>query len=226
MRRPFFGSIAVLAAATVPAIASAQMPRFAAGEASIFRPLDLPTPNAYRAASGAPGPLYWQQRVNYRIEATLDTVTKSVSGRETVDYVNNSPDTLHFVWMQVDQNIYRPHSLGSELFPSGARFAGGGFAGGDSLAAVTVNGTPVTPFVNDTRMRLDLPPPLAPHDSLAIGVTWSFPVPEHGAISGNRPLGPGPGQEIILKDHDAGDKIKFLLFEARHQGRHVDPSPR
>ncbi|HKI96088.1 MAG TPA: M1 family metallopeptidase [Gemmatimonadales bacterium] len=181
MRRPFFGSIAVLAAATVPAIASAQMPRFAAGEASIFRPLDLPTPNAYRAASGAPGPLYWQQRVNYRIEATLDTVTKSVSGRETVDYVNNSPDTLHFVWMQVDQNIYRPHSLGSELFPSGARFAGGGFAGGDSLAAVTVNGTPVTPFVNDTRMRLDLPHPLAPHDSLAIGVTWSFPVPEHGS---------------------------------------------
>ena len=72
--------------------------------------IDWPGPNAFRSASGAPGPQYWQQRADYTIAATLDTAARTVSGTVTVRYTNNSPDTLHFVWMQLDQNLYKSGS--------------------------------------------------------------------------------------------------------------------
>ena len=56
---------------------------------------------------GAPGPQYWQQRADYDIVATLDTAAKTLGGTVTVHYTNNSPDTLRFVWMQLDQNLFR-----------------------------------------------------------------------------------------------------------------------
>src|SRR5690349_6208065 len=91
----------------------AQTAAAAAADSSIFRPLDLPDPNDFRAASGAPGARYWQQRADYRIEAALDVASNHLRGSETIRYKNNSPDTLTFVWVQVDQNIYRRDSLGS-----------------------------------------------------------------------------------------------------------------
>src|SRR5215218_10109083 len=71
-----------------------------------FRQLEeeLPTPNAYRAASGAPGHRYWQQRADYTIDAELDEANRRVTARETVAYYNNSPDTLSYLWLQLDQN--------------------------------------------------------------------------------------------------------------------------
>ena len=70
-----------------------------------------PGPNRYRTAAGAPGPDYWQQRADYAIAATLDTTNGgTVSGQVTIRYTNNSPDTLRFVWLQLDQNLYRPGS--------------------------------------------------------------------------------------------------------------------
>ena len=68
-----------------------------------FRRLDLPTPSALRTASGEAGPGYWQQRADYVIRATLDTATRSVRGEERITYTNNSPDTLRFVWLQVER---------------------------------------------------------------------------------------------------------------------------
>ena len=75
-----------------------------------FRQLDelLPTPNVYRAASGAPGHAYWQQRADYVIRATLDENKHQITGSEQITHHNKSPDTLHYLWLQVDQNIYRP----------------------------------------------------------------------------------------------------------------------
>src|SRR5690349_11354148 len=70
--------------------------------------IDWPGPNEFRSASGMPGPRYWQQRADYRLEATLDTTAQSVSGAVSIRYTNNSPDTLRFVWLQLEQNLYRP----------------------------------------------------------------------------------------------------------------------
>ena len=82
-------------------------------DTGIFSPLPLPPANELRAADGAPGPKYWQQRADYTVKATLDTATKRLTATEQVRYTNNSPDTLRFVWMQMDQNLFRPGSVGS-----------------------------------------------------------------------------------------------------------------
>jgi hypothetical protein len=111
--------------------------RPAVADTGIFSPLPLPPGNQIRRADGAPGSEYWQQRVDYQIRAMLDTAAKRITGSETIRYTNNSPDTLRFVWMQVDQNLFRPGSTGSLLFASESRFGGAGFEGGFDINTVT-----------------------------------------------------------------------------------------
>jgi hypothetical protein len=156
-------------------------------QVSPFRPLDLPGLNAYRAASGRPGHAYWQQRVDYRIDATLDPAVNEVRGREVISYHNRSPDALPYLWMHLEQNMCAPGSVTSQLDQPPLVFLGStfdfscqGFAGGFVLDTVLVAGSPVTPVVYGTTMRLDLPAPLAPGASLDIVVRWRFKVPPYG----------------------------------------------
>lgn len=143
---------------------------------------DFPGPNRFRSSSGAPGPDYWQQRADYHISAALDTTTRTVSGDVTIKYTNNSPDTLRYVWLQLDQNLYRPGSEGSALFAADSRWGVRGFQGGYDLRAVRINGTDVSPKINGTMMRLDLPAPLRPKGTTAtISMSFSFRVPDHGS---------------------------------------------
>ncbi len=143
---------------------------------------DWPGPNEYRDALGEPGPAYWQQRADYDIVASLDTGTKTLTGTVTVSYTNNSPDTLRFVWMQLDQNLFRSGSAGSILFPPGSRNYGAGEQGGYVLTGVTVGGATATPRVAGTMMQIDLPTPLAPRGGhLSIVIQYHFIVPEHGS---------------------------------------------
>ncbi len=144
--------------------------------------IDWPGPNRHRSSSGVPGPDYWQQRADYAITASLDTGTTELAGSVQIRYTNNSPDTLRYVWIQVDQNLYRPGSKGSMLFAADSRWGVRGFQGGYNLTDVRVNGTPVQPLINDTMMRLDLPSPLAPNGGkTTISIKYSFRVPEHGS---------------------------------------------
>src|SRR4029079_9657972 len=92
--------------------------------------MDWPGPNQFRTATGAPGPDYWQQRAYYTIVATLDTTKKTVRGSVSIRYTNNSPDSLRFVWLQLDQNLYRPGSKGSTMFAAGSPRGGRGVKGG------------------------------------------------------------------------------------------------
>jgi peptidase M1-like protein len=105
-------------------------------DTGIFSPLRLPPGNEIRRPDGSPGPEYWQQRVDYRIRATLDTAAKRIAGTESIQYTNNSPDTLRFLWLQLDQNLFKPGSTGSLLFASESRFGGAGFAGGFEIDSV------------------------------------------------------------------------------------------
>ncbi len=162
------------------------------GDTSPFRRLDLPAPSSVRTGAGAPGPGYWQQRVDYVIRATLDTATHTLAGRETIRYSNRSPDTLRYVWIQLDQNIYRTDSRGSLMNPPGARFAGAGFVGGyviDGLTAIRRSAgpgradtkVPLATTLNGTMMRLDLDRPLAPGAAATFEVAYHFQIPEHGS---------------------------------------------
>ncbi len=144
--------------------------------------IDWPGPNRYRSSSGVPGPDYWQQRADYTIVATLDTATTVVAGSVQITYTNNSPDTLRYVWLQADQNLYRTGSKGSALFPADSRWGVRGFQGGYTFSDVRVSGTSEQPRIDDTMMRLDLPAPLAPRGGkTTISMKYSFRVPEHGS---------------------------------------------
>src|SRR6266480_5433482 len=90
-------------------------------DTSPFRRLELPSPTLVREGSGRPGPRYWQQRVDYMIAVTLDTATHTIAGRETIRYTNHSPDTLRYLWLQLDQNLFRDDSRGTVLNPPDAR---------------------------------------------------------------------------------------------------------
>ena len=160
-----------------PAVRQAADDRFAALDES-----DWPGPNAYRSADGSPGPAYWQQRADYTISATLDTAQQRVSGSVAIRYTNNSPDTLRFVWLQLEQNLYRPGSKGSALFPEESRWGVRGFEGGYELDKVVVNGRPARHHLDDTMMRIDLDAPLAPKGgALTVAMDFAFRVPEHGS---------------------------------------------
>ena len=172
-----------------------------------FRQLDelLPTPGAVRTASGAPGHAYWQQRADYTIRATLDENKRALSGAGTVTYHNNSPDTLKYLWLQLDQNIYQPGSDArqSATLPSrgawtgataqtGLKFDGlrtlleqrtfpGGF---DILAVKDANGRPLPHTINKTMMRIDLPQPLKPGARVTFSVDWRYNINEQKVLGG------------------------------------------
>ena len=79
----------------------------------VFNELPLPTPNSIRTGSGAPGYAYWQQQVDHVIQATLDVENNVIDGHEKITYHNNSPDTLEYIWLQLDQNIHNENSTRS-----------------------------------------------------------------------------------------------------------------
>jgi hypothetical protein len=105
-------------------------------DTGIFSPLQLPPGNEIRRPNGSPGPKYWQQRVDYQIRARLDTAAKRLTGSEIIRYSNNSPDTLGYLWLQLDQNLFRTGSTGSLLFASESRFGGAGFSGGFEIDSI------------------------------------------------------------------------------------------
>jgi hypothetical protein len=146
-----------------------------------FREPDLPTPNVYRTGSGQPGPEYWQQRVDYAIEAGLDPATQMITGSETITYGNHSPDTLYFLWVQLDQNLFAPGSRGAQVFPEESRFGGGGFEGGYTISRVAADGRELETRIDDTLMRVDLARPLPPGGTMTFSIDWNFHVPEQGA---------------------------------------------
>jgi peptidase M1-like protein len=185
----------VLTSATVSIAAAAQAtgsarPTFdptGAPDTSLFAPLVLPAPNLYRLGSGAPGPKYWQNRADYDLQASLDTSKTTLSGKLKLRYANNSPDTLRFIWMQMEQNAFRDKSLNSFIFPQESRFGARGFEGGDvvdKFTQITLRapaGTPVKTRVEGTMMKVDLVEPLAPGKVATFDVAWHFLIPEHGA---------------------------------------------
>lgn len=166
--------------------------RTGVGDTSMFAPLDLPSPTAYRTGSGAPGAHYWQNRADYDLTAALDTATKSVRGTLRLRYTNHSPDTLHYLWFQVEQNAFRDSSLNGYVFAQNSRFGSRAFAGGDMIEHIeqirgtTAKGgsgtrTPLKTRVYDTELKADLAEPLPPGGMATIDFAWHFAVPEHGA---------------------------------------------
>ncbi len=157
-------------------------------DTSPFRALALPTPTRARGASGVPGPDYWQQRADYVIRATLDTGRQVLAGSERIHYVNHAPDSLAFVWVQIEQNIFAPNSVTYVLDQPPLAFAGGalfdftgkGFRGGITIDRFATAGRPLKRTEYGTMMRVELATPLGPGRAIDFDVAWHFPVPPYG----------------------------------------------
>ena len=166
----------------------ANMPPFDAR--ALFQPDFLSqTAPSTRTGGGKPGATYWQNAADYQIAASLDEQAARVTATATITYTNNSPDELPFVWLQVDQNLFRADSRGAAVTPvAGGRFGNSarGFQGGDSLQSVNVelHGKKLKANyrVSDTRLQIILPEALKAHgDKLKITVAYGFNIPEYGA---------------------------------------------
>ena len=202
-----------------------------------FRQLDeaLPTPNAYRNAAGQPGHEYWQQEADYIIEAELDEAARRIKANATITYYNNSPDTLEFLWLYLDQNIFREDSIKERTLEFGGLGSRGpstsapgsgnepakmsfhelrrqqGLAdreyGFEILSVTTEGGSPLAHTFVGTLMRLDPKTPLAPGESITFKISWEHDIIEENAIWGRS------GYEHFPDDEREGGNDIFLLAQ-------------
>ena len=156
---------------------------------ALFDPqLDMEPGTVYRSGSGQPGPQYWQNQADYQINVSLDDQAQTLSGEVAITYVNNSPNPLDYIWLQLDQNKFRADSRGSLTTPAGGnRFGRDSYTSGYQLQSVSIQqpkGNATTPeyLVDDTRMRITMPQPLAAQrGKLIIRINYSFRIPQYGA---------------------------------------------
>ena len=165
-----------------------------------FRQLEevLPTPNDYRSASGAPGHEYWQQKVDYVIDVELDDAKQRIIGRETITYTNNSPDTLTYLWLQLDANMRDPKS-GRNLSANAPSLNGNvsfdafdamltapRFQGATKIREVSnpQSGRKLHFEIVRTSMRVDLTEPLSPGDSFTFVVAWDYNISNGDVLRG------------------------------------------
>lgn len=140
-----------------------------------------------RSANGAPNVGYWQNKADYQINVNLNEVTNEIAGSVTITYKNNSPHTLPFLWLQLDQNLFNKESRGQARMPVGGRSRYGdsksNFNGGNKITAVKYeDGTTADYIITDTRMQIRLPKAVKPGgDVIKIKIDYSFILPEYGA---------------------------------------------
>ena len=166
-----------------------------------FRQIDelLSTPTQYRTASGAPGHQYWQQQVDYTIEISLDDKKQKLTGESQMDYLNNSPDSLKYLWIQLDQNRHKAQSdhILSRPAPNLSHrpklsynhlrkiIETEEFNGGVQIASVTTpTGKPLNYMINGTMMRVDLPQALLPKQRTSIAFKWHYSLHEQKVLGG------------------------------------------
>ena len=155
---------------------------------------ELPTPNVYRNAAGAPGHLYWQQKADYKIKVELNDETQRIDGQETITYYNNSPDRLDYLWLQLDQNVRAKDSdrykIQSQKFNNQMSLRQlnaltPSFDGGFKLVDVSdENNKSMKYIVNNTMMRIDLSKGLKSGENVTFNIKWWYNINDRMAIGG------------------------------------------
>lgn len=173
---------------------------------SKFAQLDqeLPTPNEYRNAAGAPGHHYYQQKADYKIDVSINDKTQVLNGYETITYTNNSPDQLDYLWLQLDQNIYDINADSKSMdIERMEDFRNVGdidkknfyYDGGFKIEEITsTSGQNMKYFINKTMMRIDLEKALKQGESIRFNVKWWYNINDRMAVGGRS------GYEYFEKD--------------------------
>ncbi len=162
------------------------------------------TPNMYRTASGAPGPEYYQQQADYKINIELDDKLARIYGTETITYHNNAKESLEYLWVQLDQNINskdsqsplaRDNKMESSMGVASfsRKYLEQGFDGGFKLDYVKDAAGKALPYtVNHTMMRIDLPKPLKHGEKFSIDIKWWYNINDYTVIGGRSGYEPFP----------------------------------
>ncbi len=148
----------------------------------------------YRSASGAPGPMYWQNKADYKINVKLDETNNTISGEVEITYRNNSQDKLPFLWLQLDQNQFTNNSRGGKTTTiAGGRFGNTGFEGGYNIQFVSVEKNALVGkkntsrsiyaehLIDDTRLQIRLSEPMQANEVVKIKITYLFNIPRYGS---------------------------------------------
>lgn len=152
---------------------------------------EFATPNTYRSASGTPGPDYYQQQADYKIDLELDDKNAKIYGEETITYFNNSPDDLEYLWLQLDQNLRAKDSksplrdeselsiaYSSEKFVE--KLMQKPFEGGFNIEFIKdANGKNLPYTINQTMMRIDLPQVLKSGSQVSFSIKWWYNISDH-----------------------------------------------
>ena len=175
---------------------------------------ELPSPNDYRTASGAPGHGYYQQKADYKMNLTIDDSNQKLYGNETITYTNNSPDQLTYLWLQLDQNIYSQDSDSKiievekmEDFKSIGDIKKKFFYydGGFKIEEIkNMSGAKMKYFINKTMMRIELEKPLMPKASISFQIKWWYNINDRMQVGGRS------GYEYFEKDKN------YLYTIAQH----------
>ncbi|MDI5886578.1 M1 family metallopeptidase [Flavobacterium yafengii] len=173
----------------------------------------LATPNMFRTASGAPGPAYYQQQADYKINVELDDKKSKLTGSETVTYYNNSPDTLEYLWVQLDQNQAAKTSQTplaesqrmEQVFPAGNfanKFLKQEQERGFNIEFLKdVKGNALSYSINQTMMRINLATPMKPGEKFTFSINWWY------NINNYRQDGGRSGYELFEKE---GNKLYVI----------------
>lgn len=177
---------------------------------------DLPTPNEYRNAAGAPGAKYWQQKADYKIDVNVDENSLKLSGSEEITYTNNSPDKLNYLWVQLDQNVRQKNALGKQVRPVGMRdsipgkfmtyYTGdsNGYDGGFKIVSIKdASGAELKYTIVETMMRINLPDALNSGSSYTFSIDWWYNMYDRMMVDGRG------GYEYFPKD----DNYSFTLAQ-------------
>ncbi|MBT5766048.1 MAG: M1 family metallopeptidase [Kordiimonadaceae bacterium] len=204
---------------TVASIGMAQVQQTKGNYVDKFRQMDeiWPTANSYRTAGGEPGHEYWQQRADYKINVTLDEKKHRIEGNVEITYHNNSPDTLRFLWVQLDQNRFNKNSMQHKTATYNAPDSLKGFDGsparlslgqlrqqqlmedrdfGFEINNVSQGGNELKHTVVGTKMRVDLPMPLKSGESTSFAVDYAFNIIESDVMGGRGGYEHFPDDEI------------------------------
>ncbi|NQY14821.1 MAG: M1 family metallopeptidase [Henriciella sp.] len=198
-----------------------------------FRQLDevLPSQNVNRNAAGEPGHEYWQQEADYSIKVSLDEPARRLTASQTVTYRNNSPDTLRYLWLQLDQNRFREDSI-AEMTRTFAAKPQGSLSqrealtpqmslnsirrmqaqadteyGYDITRVADARGNALPNTIVGTLMRIDLPQPLAPGRSTTFQIDWEYNLLDQKAMGGRA------GFEHFPDDEREGGNDLFLVAQ-------------
>jgi hypothetical protein len=173
----------------------------------------LATPNMFRTASGAPGPAYYQQQADYKIDVELDDKNSKLSGSETITYYNNSPDNLEYLWIQLDQNQAAKNSESplaesdkiDQTFPASIfanKFLKKGLDRGFNIEYVKdASGKAMSYTVNQTMMRINLATPMKPNSTVSFSIKWSYNINDYQQDGGRS------GYELFEKE---GNKLYVI----------------